>query len=124
MKLKKTENEIIEKMTLQEYVSHFDPDIQNIFYNRKTLESFPKELLNAEQLTERFFECLYMLDNAEHQKLILMRFGVVSGTPMPIPEVAEKLGITRECVRQIENKFMRRLRPPKRLTKRISDFYN
>lgn len=118
-------NEIIEKMTLQEYISHLDPDIQNIFYNAygKRLESFPKELLQSEQVTERFFECLYRMENAEQQKLILMRFGVVSGKPMLIHEVAEELGVTREYVRRIEDKFIRRFRRPKRLTKPIRDFY-
>lgn len=120
------ENEIIEKMTLQEYISRLDPEIQNIFYNAygKTLESFPKELLQSEQVTERFFESLNMMDNAEQQKLILMRFGVVSGTPMLIHEVAEELRITREYVRRIEYKFIRRFRRSKRLTKPIRDFYS
>ena len=119
------ENEIIEKMTLQEHISRLDPEIQNIFYNAygETLESFPKELLKSEQMMERFFEILNMMDNAEQQKLILMRLGFVSGEPMLLQEVAEKLGITRERVRQIENKFMRRFHRPKRLTKPIRDFY-
>lgn len=80
-------------------------------------------MLKSEQVTERFFESLNMMDNAEQQKLILMRLGFVSGEPMMLQEVAEELGITRERVRQIENKFMRRFRRPKRLAKPIRDFY-
>ena len=119
------EEEIIEKIILAEYISRFDPEIQTIFYDAygKTLEAMPHTLLQSDLPMERFFEYLLMLKNPQSQRLILMRLGIVSGTPMTLQEIAEELGITRERVRQVENIFRRRMRPPARHTKRIRDFY-
>lgn len=119
------ENEIIGRITLETYISDFDPEIRNIFYNAygKNLENMPEGLLQTNISMERFLECLLMLTSIKAQMLILMRLGFVSGTPMTIQETAEKLEITRERVRQIESSFLKRLRPRIRCKKRISDFY-
>ena len=119
------ENEIIGRITLETYISDFDPEIQNIFFNAygKNLESMPEALLQTNVSMELFLESLLKLTNTKAQMLILMRLGFVSGTPMTIQETAEKLEITRERVRQIESSFLRRLRPHRRYKNRIADFY-
>lgn len=119
------ENEIIGRITLETYISDFDPEIQNIFFNAygKNLESMPEALLQTNISMELFLESLLKLTNTKAQMLILMRLGFVSGTPMTIQETAEELNITRERVRQIESSFLRRLRPRIRCKKRIPDFY-
>lgn len=120
------EDEIIEKITLEGYISQFDPNIQTVIFDvyGKKLEAISRELLPSNLSMERFLACLLTLNDVKSQMLILMRLGFVSGTPMTLQEVGETLGITRERVRQIESKFIRGLRPSKRRNKHIRDFYN
>ena len=44
------------------------------------------------------------------QKVIILRFGLEGGRPMTLEEVGREYGITRERVRQVEAKAMRKLR--------------
>lgn len=119
------ENEIIEKVTLEEHIRKFDPEIQNIFYDAygKSLEAMPRNLLQSNLSMERFLEGLLNLNNVKSQKTILMRFGFVTGSVMTLQEVAEVLGVTRERVRQIESMFMGRFRHHAR-RKKLSEYYN
>lgn len=54
---------------------------------------------------------LGMLENFDKRErnLILMRFGLMGGEPMTFEEVGRYFGVTRERIRQIESKLMRRL---------------
>ena len=119
------EDGIIEKVTLEEYIKKFDPEIQNIFYDAygKSLEAMPRNLLQSNLSMDRFLEGLLKLNNVNSQKIILMRFGFVTGSVMTLQAVAETLGITRERVRQIESVFMGRFRHHARRRK-FSEYYN
>ena len=55
------------------------------------------------------------------QEIIRLRFGF-DGMPQTLEEVGQFFNITRERVRQIENKCIRRLRHPSK-AKKIRDFY-
>lgn len=120
------ENEISEKITLEEYIRQFDPEIRNIFYDAygRSLEAMPRNLLQSNLSMDRFLEGLRNLNNVRSQKIILMRFGFVTGSTMTLQEVAEALGITRERVRQIESMYIRRFISHARRAKSISDSYN
>lgn len=120
------EDEIIEILTLEEYIEKFDPEIRNIFYNAygKSLEAMPHNLLQLNLSMDRFLEGLLGLNNVRSQIIILMRFGFVTGSSMTLQEVAEALGITRERVRQIESMFMGWFGPHARRATPISDLYN
>lgn len=48
------------------------------------------------------------------QEVIEMRFGLVNGTPMTLEAIGEHFGVTRERIRQIEGKALRKLRHPAR----------
>ena len=54
-------------------------------------------------------------------KVIRMRFGLNSSRPMTLEEVGKKFGVTRERIRQIEAKALRKLRHPS-MRKRLQDF--
>lgn len=119
------ENKIIEKITLEEYIKQFDPEIRDIFYGAygRSFETLPQNLLQANLPMERFLKGLLNLNNVRSQKIILMRLGFVTGSTMTLEGVAEVLGITRERVRQIESMFLRRLRSHS-LRKKLSVYYN
>ena len=54
--------------------------------------------------------------------MLRMRFGMYDGRTHTLEEVGQNFGVTRERIRQIENKAIRKLRHPSR-AKRIKDFY-
>ena len=56
------------------------------------------------------------------EKVIRLRFGLDDGRPRTLEEVGKEFNVTRERIRQIENKAIRKLRHPSR-AKRIRDFY-
>ena len=47
-------------------------------------------------------------------KRIKMRFGIGADKPMTLEEVGQHYGVTRERIRQVENKAIRKLRNPLR----------
>ncbi len=54
-------------------------------------------------------------------RVIRMRFGLNSSRPMTLEEVGKKFGVTRERIRQIEAKALRKLKHPS-LRKKLQDF--
>uniref|UniRef100_A0A7C4XAT6 RNA polymerase sigma factor SigA n=1 Tax=candidate division WOR-3 bacterium TaxID=2052148 RepID=A0A7C4XAT6_UNCW3 len=67
-------------------------------------------------LKDRFNEILKDLPKRE-EKIIRLRFGLGNGTPKTLEEVGRMFNITRERVRQIEAKALRKLRHPTRIRK-------
>ena len=56
------------------------------------------------------------------QKVIRLRYGLDDNHPRTLEEVGKEFNVTRERIRQIEAKALRKLRHPNRL-KRLEDFY-
>ena len=71
----------------------------------------PEELTQQELLEERVQELLEMLPPRE-ALVVRLRYGLPNGEVHTLKEIGEKLGITRERVRQIESQALRRLRQP------------
>ena len=69
-------------------------------------------------LHDQIMEILKSLTERE-QKVILLRFGLEDGKPRTLEEVGKVFGITRERIRQIEAKSLRKLRHP---SKKLKDF--
>ena len=72
-------------------------------------------------LSEALTEILGTLTEREAD-VLRMRFGMYDGRTHTLEEVGQIFGVTRERIRQIENKAIRKLRHPSR-AKKIKDFY-
>lgn len=67
-------------------------------------------------LQEQMESVLRTLTDRE-KRILKMRFGIGDGTPRTLEEVGKKFSVTRERIRQIEAKAIRKLRHPKRSRK-------
>lgn len=72
-------------------------------------------------LREKIEEVLTGLSDQE-QQVLRMRFGLDDDTPKTLEEIGKVFGVTRERIRQIEAKAIRKLRHPSRL-KLLKNFY-
>lgn len=72
----------------------------------------PDEIVTRNDLPEAISNVLSTLKEKERNVLIL-RFGLYGGSPMTLEEVGRTMNVTRERVRQIEVKALRRLRDPR-----------
>ena len=71
-------------------------------------------------LHEQLMEVLDTLTERE-QKVLKLRFGLVDGRPRTLEEVGKEFNVTRERIRQIEAKALRKLRHPSR-SKKLKDY--
>jgi RNA polymerase primary sigma factor len=81
----------------------------------------PLRTAYSKMLKEQINEVLGTLTEREH-KVINYRFGLEDGWQRTLEEVGQKFGVTRERIRQIEAKALRKLRHPSR-SKKLKEFY-
>ena len=81
----------------------------------------PADATSNALLAEALKEILDTLTEREAD-VLRMRFGMYDGRNHTLEEVGQIFGVTRERIRQIENKAIRKLRHPSR-AKKIKDFY-
>ena len=81
----------------------------------------PADATSNALLAEALKEILDTLTEREAD-VLRMRFGMCDGRTHTLEEVGQIFGVTRERIRQIENKAIRKLRHPSR-AKKIKDFY-
>ncbi len=80
----------------------------------------PEEYATNEILKEEIKSVLETLQERE-QEVLELRFGLIDGTSHTLEEVGKKFNVTRERIRQIEAKALRKLRHPSR-AKKLKDF--
>ena len=84
--------------------------------------SEPAEAASFTLLKEQLAEVLSTLTPRE-EKVLRLRFGIEDGRTRTLEEVGKEFNVTRERIRQIEAKALRKLRHPSR-SKKLKDFLN
>ena len=82
----------------------------------------PAEMASYTLLKEQLVEVLKTLTPRE-EKVLRLRFGIEDGRTRTLEEVGKEFNVTRERIRQIEAKALRKLRHPSR-SKKLKDFLN
>lgn len=80
----------------------------------------PEDFAINELLKDEISEVLLTLTERE-EKVIRLRFGLEDGRPRTLEEVGQLFGVTRERIRQIEAKALRKLRHPSR-SRKLKDY--
>ena len=84
--------------------------------------SEPSKAASFTMLKEQLVEVLGTLTPRE-EKVLKLRFGIEDGRTRTLEEVGKEFNVTRERIRQIEAKALRKLRHPSR-SKKLKDFLN
>ena len=95
-----------------------DSHLGDFIEDRGTLA--PSEAASYQLLKEQVDDVLYTLSDRE-ARVLQLRFGLEDGRSRTLEEVGRDFGVTRERIRQIEAKALRKLRHPSR-SKKLRDF--
>lgn len=87
---------------------------------KDTNTATPEESATTSMLKEQLVSVLGSLTPRE-QKVVMMRYGLEDGHAKTLEEVGKEFNVTRERIRQIEAKALKKLRHPSR-SKRLKDF--
>jgi RNA polymerase primary sigma factor len=108
-----------EPMSLDMPVGSEDSGQLGDFIEDETVEG-PVDATSGTLLHEQLYTILDSLSDRE-KSVLEMRFGLSDGRSHTLEEVGQKFGVTRERVRQIESKALRKLRHPGR-SRKLRDF--
>ncbi len=100
-------------LSLESPINEDEEDSELGQFVEDQLTPTPIQSAYAKLLRERVEEVLDTLPPRE-SRILRLRFGLEDGRYYTLEEVGEKFGLTRERIRQIESKALRRLRHPRR----------
>ncbi|GEM_PF-191888 len=95
-----------------------DTRLKEFIEDEATLSPF--EAASRELLKDHIGDVLHTL-NAREKRVLELRFGLKDGRTRTLEEVGKEFGVTRERIRQIEAKALRKLRHPSR-SKKLRDY--
>ncbi|HEX7365043.1 MAG TPA: RNA polymerase sigma factor RpoD [Dehalococcoidia bacterium] len=95
-----------------------DSDLGDFVEDRTTLP--PAEVASRELLKAQLTKVLFELTDRE-RRVLLLRFGLEDDRPRTLEEVGKEFNVTRERIRQIEAKALRKLRHPSR-SRKLKDY--
>ncbi len=95
-----------------------DSNLGDFIEDHKVLA--PADAASRQMLKEQMDDVLGTLSERERD-VLAMRFGLVDGRSRTLEEVGKEFGVTRERIRQIEAKALRKLRHPSR-SKKLKDY--
>jgi len=102
-------------ISLQSPIGDSDDTHFGDFIEDKSAEK-PDEMTAFSLLKEKIGDVLQTLTDRE-QEVLTLRFGLTDGYPRTLEEVGRKFNVTRERIRQIEAKALRKMRHPTRIRK-------
>jgi RNA polymerase primary sigma factor len=108
-----------EPMSLSTPVGNEDNSTLGDFIEDESIVG-PAEAASGELLREQVHTALDQLSRRERE-VLEMRFGLIDGQSHTLEEVGKVLGVTRERIRQIEAKALRKLRHPIR-SRKLRDY--
>jgi len=119
LRVKSVKNVAREPISLETPIGEEEDSLLGDFIEDKDVEN-PSSQTAFTILQEQLQEVLYTLPPRE-QEVLKMRFGLEDGYSLTLEEVGLYFNVTRERIRQIEAKALRRLRHPKR-SRRLKDY--
>jgi len=109
----------LEPLSLEKPIGEEDDSHVGDFVEDKDTLS-PDEYASNELLKDELYNVMKDLTDRE-ERVLRLRYGLDDGRPCTLEEVGKEFGVTRERIRQIEAKALRKLRHPTR-SKRFGDF--
>ena len=119
--LKIIKNISIDTISLSSPIGEDEEDELGNFIEDKTFAS-PIEEADKTSVKEELYEAISEALNPKEQKVIILRFGLDGNRARTLAEVGKELNVTRERIRQVESKALRKLEGYYRLRKTEANY--